>query len=179
MTAGLNKGELKNSLAKAVCFDRLGELRDRTFEAQRHRASGLNLVVGAINLVEYRLSGARNWGASPTRAANRRRLTQACGAGPLEPHQPHRRLLLEAEQTCREGRFPATQDLARTLAYFFPHIPSSGIFRVRVPNWLRVCVSSGKTRNINREARKSSGASPALNPRAGKCAFALRRDARS
>jgi TnpA family transposase len=50
VTAGLNKGELKNSLAKAVCFNRLGELRDRSFEAQRHRASGLNLVVGAIIL---------------------------------------------------------------------------------------------------------------------------------
>jgi TnpA family transposase len=50
VTAGLNKGELKNSLAKAVCFNRLGELRDRSFEAQRHRASGLNLVVSAIIL---------------------------------------------------------------------------------------------------------------------------------
>jgi TnpA family transposase len=45
----LNKGELKNTLAKAVCFNRLGELRDRSFEAQRH-ASGLNLVVAAIIL---------------------------------------------------------------------------------------------------------------------------------
>jgi len=42
--------ELKNSLAKAVCFNRLGELRDRSFEAQRHRASGLNLVLAAIIL---------------------------------------------------------------------------------------------------------------------------------
>ena len=50
VTAGLNKGELKNSLAKAVCFNRLGELRDRSFEAQRHRASGLNLLVDAIIL---------------------------------------------------------------------------------------------------------------------------------
>ena len=50
VTAGLNKGELRNSLAKAVCFNRLGEMRDRSFEAQRHRASGLNLVVGAIIL---------------------------------------------------------------------------------------------------------------------------------
>ena len=50
VTAGLNKGELKNTLAKAVCFNRLGELRDRSFEAQRHRASGLNLVVAAIIL---------------------------------------------------------------------------------------------------------------------------------
>jgi hypothetical protein len=40
VTVGLNKGEIKNSLAKADCFNRLGELRDRSFEAQRHRASG-------------------------------------------------------------------------------------------------------------------------------------------
>jgi TnpA family transposase len=50
VTAGLNKGELKNTLAKAVCFNRLGELRDRSFEAQHHRASGLNLVVATIIL---------------------------------------------------------------------------------------------------------------------------------
>jgi len=31
-------------------FDRLGELRDRRFENQRYRASGLNLVVAAIVL---------------------------------------------------------------------------------------------------------------------------------
>jgi TnpA family transposase len=47
---GLNKGEAKNALARAVFFNRLGELRDRTFENQRYRASGLNLVVAAIIL---------------------------------------------------------------------------------------------------------------------------------
>lgn len=47
---GLNKGEAKNALARAVFFNRLGELRDRTFENQRYRASGLNLVVAAIVL---------------------------------------------------------------------------------------------------------------------------------
>ena len=47
---GLNKGEAKNALARAVFFNRLGELRDRTFENQRYRASGLNLVVSAIVL---------------------------------------------------------------------------------------------------------------------------------
>ena len=50
MTAGLNKGEAKNTLARAVCFNRLGEIRDRTYELQRHRASGLNLVVASIIL---------------------------------------------------------------------------------------------------------------------------------
>jgi TnpA family transposase len=47
---GLNKGEARNALARAVFFNRLGELRDRSFENQRYRASGLNLVVAAIIL---------------------------------------------------------------------------------------------------------------------------------
>jgi hypothetical protein len=47
---GLNKGEAKNALARAVFFKGLGELRDRSFENQRYRASGLNLVVAAIIL---------------------------------------------------------------------------------------------------------------------------------
>jgi TnpA family transposase len=48
--AGLNKGEARNALARAVFFHRLGELRDRTFENQAYRASGLNLLVAAIIL---------------------------------------------------------------------------------------------------------------------------------
>src|SRR5246127_4551211 len=47
---GLNNGEARNALARAVFFNRLGELRDRTLENQQHRASGLNLVVAAIVL---------------------------------------------------------------------------------------------------------------------------------
>ncbi len=50
VTAGLNKGEAKNALARAVCFNRLGEIRERTYDQQRYRASGLNLVVAAIIL---------------------------------------------------------------------------------------------------------------------------------
>ena len=49
-TAELNKGESRNALARAVCFHRLGRLRDRTAEAQQHRASGLALVTAAIAL---------------------------------------------------------------------------------------------------------------------------------
>lgn len=48
--AGLNKGEARNALARAVFFYRLGEIRDRTFDQQRYRASGLNLVTAAIVL---------------------------------------------------------------------------------------------------------------------------------
>jgi TnpA family transposase len=50
VSAGLNKGEVRNSLARAVFFYRLGEIRDRSYENQRYRASGLNLVVAAITL---------------------------------------------------------------------------------------------------------------------------------
>jgi TnpA family transposase len=49
-SAGLNKGEARNALARAVFFHRLGEIRDRTFENQRYRASGLNLACAAIIL---------------------------------------------------------------------------------------------------------------------------------
>jgi hypothetical protein len=46
----VNKGESRNSLARAVFIHRLGEIRDRTYENQQHRASGLNLLVTAIIL---------------------------------------------------------------------------------------------------------------------------------
>jgi TnpA family transposase len=50
VSAGLNKGEARNALARAIFFHRLGEIRDRSFENQRNRASGLNLVTAAIVL---------------------------------------------------------------------------------------------------------------------------------
>jgi TnpA family transposase len=46
--AGLNKGEAAHKLKRAVFFHERGELRDRSFERQAFRASGLNLVVSAI-----------------------------------------------------------------------------------------------------------------------------------
>ena len=50
VTVGLNKGEARNALARAVFFNRLGEIRDRSFESQQYRASGLNLITAAITL---------------------------------------------------------------------------------------------------------------------------------
>jgi TnpA family transposase len=50
----LNKGEARNSLARAVFLHRLGGIRDRTYENQQHRASGLNLIVTAIILSNTR-----------------------------------------------------------------------------------------------------------------------------
>lgn len=46
--AGLNKGEASNALRRAVFFHRQGEIRDRTFENQSFRASGLGLITAAI-----------------------------------------------------------------------------------------------------------------------------------
>ncbi len=56
--AGLNKGEARNALARALFFNRLGELRDRRFENQAFRASGLNLLVAAIILCNSRYLAA-------------------------------------------------------------------------------------------------------------------------
>ncbi|HEX6290940.1 MAG TPA: Tn3 family transposase [Herpetosiphonaceae bacterium] len=50
VTIGLNKGEAKNALARAVFFNRRGIVQDRSYEDQRNRASGLNLVLAAIIL---------------------------------------------------------------------------------------------------------------------------------
>jgi len=45
---GLNKGEALHALAHQLLFGRLGELRDRAFEDQMHRASCLHLIMAAI-----------------------------------------------------------------------------------------------------------------------------------
>jgi hypothetical protein len=44
----------RNSLARALFIHRLGEIRDRTYENQQHRAAGLNLLVTAIILWKTR-----------------------------------------------------------------------------------------------------------------------------
>jgi TnpA family transposase len=47
---GLNKGEARNALARAIFFYRRGAVRDRLREDLQNKASGLNLVVAAIVL---------------------------------------------------------------------------------------------------------------------------------
>ncbi|MGF6227604.1 TnpA family transposase [Inquilinus ginsengisoli] len=61
--AGLNKGEARNALARAIFFNRLGEMRDRSFENQTYRASELNLLVSAIILWNTGICRPR-WGIS-------------------------------------------------------------------------------------------------------------------
>lgn len=43
-----DKGESAHKLKRAVFFHERGEVRDRSFDSQAFRASGLNLVVSAI-----------------------------------------------------------------------------------------------------------------------------------
>ena len=50
INANLNKGEARNALARAVFFNRLGELRDRSYEDQMNRSSGLTFLSAAIAL---------------------------------------------------------------------------------------------------------------------------------
>ena len=50
VTVGLNKGEQKHNLSRAVYFYRRGMVQERSFEEMTHRASGLNLIVAAIVL---------------------------------------------------------------------------------------------------------------------------------
>ena len=89
--AGLNKGEACNALARAVFFNRLGEIRDRSFEQQRYRASGLNLVTAAIVLWNTVYMGA---------------------------HQPDRRLPLAQQRQDRRGQVQAATAAATGLACF-------------------------------------------------------------
>ena len=46
----LNKGEARNALARAVFFNRLGEVRDRSFGQQRYRANNPNSVMAVVVL---------------------------------------------------------------------------------------------------------------------------------
>ena len=49
-SASLARGEARNALARGVFFNQLGEIRDRSYEHQVHKASGLNFLVTAIIL---------------------------------------------------------------------------------------------------------------------------------
>ncbi len=118
MHAGLNKGEARNSLARAVFFNRLGEIRDRSFEQQRYRASGLNLVTAAIVLWN-----TVYWNAPPGvgrgRQAGGRRAAAIPVAAGLGAHQPNRRLRLAAEPQTGRREVSALTDARKTLAYDF------------------------------------------------------------
>jgi hypothetical protein len=114
VSAGLNKGEARNALARAIFFHRLGEIRDRSFENQYNRASGLNLVTAAIvlwNTVYLELSRTRDRRSEPAPAV-RRCPDRVRRPAWLESHQPHGRLSLAGRQTGRQGPIPAAAPAA-------------------------------------------------------------------
>ena len=105
VNAGLNKGEARNTLARAVFFNRLGEMRDRSFENQRYRASGLNLVTAAIILwntvyLERAINALKLRGEKIDDA-----LLQHFVAAWMGTHQSDRRLCLADQKRLRNGFF--------------------------------------------------------------------------
>ncbi len=115
----LNKGEAKNALARAVFFNRLGELRDRRFENQRYRASGLNLVVAAIVLWNTTYLERAIAATDGTRPRRGRRTAAAPVAARVGTYQPDRRLPLAAKQTSRPRQVPVAQTVRCPVAYDF------------------------------------------------------------
>jgi TnpA family transposase len=100
---GLNKGEARNALARTVFFHRLGEIRDRSYENQRYRASGLNLVIAAITLWNtVYLERAVN--ALRERGTVNDALLGHLAPLKLESHRIDRRLQLARQQAGRQGR---------------------------------------------------------------------------
>ena len=97
----LNKGETRNSLARAVFIHRLGEIRDRTYENQQHRASGLNLLVTAIILwntryLERAIAALRQAEDVPDQLLAH---LSPLGCARLGTCEPHRGLHLERRAT--------------------------------------------------------------------------------
>ena len=97
--AGLNKGEARNALARAVFLHRLGEIRDRKPENQSYCASGLTLLTAAISLwntvyMERVIDALKRKGLK----INEQRATAvAFVAVRLGAHQSDRRLYLEKQ----------------------------------------------------------------------------------
>lgn len=55
--AGLNNGESRNALARAVFFNRLGEIRDCSFEQQRQdRRRQIQVATSALRALAYDFS---------------------------------------------------------------------------------------------------------------------------
>jgi TnpA family transposase len=89
--AGLNKGEARNALARAVFLHRLGEIRDRKPENQSYRASGLTLLTAAY-LLWNTIYMERAVDALKQRDEDQRATAIAFVPARLGTHQSYRRL---------------------------------------------------------------------------------------
>lgn len=93
--AGLNKGEARNILARAVFMHRLGETRDRKPENQSYRASGLTFLTAAISL--WNTVYMERVVDAPKRKGLKRTTSVAFVTVRLGTHQSDRRLYLEKQ----------------------------------------------------------------------------------
>ena len=138
----LNKGEARHSLARAVFIHRLGEIRDRTYENQQHRASGLNLLVTAIILwntryLERAVATLRQVEESPADPSVRAGLgarqpdRRLCLGRPAERVGKHRRIEAASGGTRANPQGGMTFLLRpltcqiRTFRSFWPHCPAA------------------------------------------------------
>ncbi len=78
-------------------FNRLGEIRDRSFEQQRYRASGLNLVTAGIVLWNTVYLERATQGLTDAGKPVNTDLYQYLSPAGLGAHQPDWRLRLAAE----------------------------------------------------------------------------------
>ncbi len=128
--AGLNKGEARNSLARAVFFNRLGEIRDRSRAAalpgQRPQPGD-----GGYRAVEHGVPGTRHPGVGRGRQAGGRRAAAIPVAAGLGAHQPNRRLRLAAEPQTGRREVSALTDARKTLAYDFFRILRAPLSHLR------------------------------------------------
>ena len=112
--AGLNKGEARNALARAVFFHRLGEIRDRTFENQSYRASGLNLAVAAIILWNTVYLGRAVDELRLRRRNYSRRASRPCRATRVGAHRIQRRLRLARRNAWKRLQTPTKSSRPRS-----------------------------------------------------------------
>lgn len=102
---GLNKGEARNALARAVFLHRLGEIRDRKPENQSYRASGLTLLMAAISLWNtVYMKRAVNALKRKEMKINEQ-LQSHLSPARLGTHQSDRRLYLETYRIPASGKF--------------------------------------------------------------------------
>ncbi|WP_374692772.1 Tn3 family transposase [Burkholderia sp. SCN-KJ] len=89
VSTGSNKGEARNSLARAVFFYRRREIRDCSCENQRYRASGPNVRLAAITHLEFGVSGTAGRDLTTATELRRQHADAPCVAR-VEPPQPDR-----------------------------------------------------------------------------------------
>ena len=104
---GLNKGDALHALARQRFFGQLGELRDRAFEDQIHRASCLHLRVRRHCCLEHRLSQRGSCDRTHTRRGGSSGDPRAYRSPEVGTHQPDGQLSFHTPNRTRSVPFTA------------------------------------------------------------------------